>query len=134
MDPKGAAVDEDPVFKGVMRAAPAVAWEDGYSERVPVDVHPKVRVPDSRPNEVLEERAMCSQEKSGLAWEELPWHLHCMRRDRGKAGLARYAVLAKLVEAACVVSYSVLLDLLGKFVFEFLLFCIRRPQGLPWSR
>ena len=65
VDPKDAAVDVDPAFDGVMRAAPAAAWEDSYSEYVPVDVHPEVRVPDARPNEVVEVRVMCSQEKGG---------------------------------------------------------------------
>ena len=112
-----------------MRAAPAVAWEDSDSERVPMDVHPEVFVPDARPNEVLEVRFMCSQEKSGYAWEELSWHLRCMHRDRGEASCsARYAVLesssspvvwVELVEAFCDVSNSVLLDMLGKFVLEF---------------
>ena len=63
--PKGADVDEDPVFDCVMRAAQAVAWEDSYSERAPVDARPEVHVPDARPNEVPEVRIMCSQEKSG---------------------------------------------------------------------
>ena len=77
---------------------------------------------------------MCSQEKSGYAWEELPWHLPCMRRDRGEASCgARYAVLesssspvawVELVEASRDVSYSVLLDLLGKFVLEFFLLSV----------
>ena len=72
---------------------------------------------------------MRSPEKRGCAWEELPWHLRCMRRDRGEASWsARYAVLesssspvawVELVEAPRDVSYSVLLDLLGKFVLEF---------------
>ena len=66
-DPKGSAVDVELASGGVMRAAPAVAWEDSYFERVPVDVRPEVRVHDARPNEVLEERALCSQEKSGCA-------------------------------------------------------------------
>ena len=40
VDPKDAAVDVDLVVEDVMRAAPAVAWEDSHSERVPVGVHP----------------------------------------------------------------------------------------------
>ena len=76
-------------------------------------------------------------------WEELLWHLSYMRRGRGEVGCgAGYAVLecspmpvawAELVEAACGVSYSVLLDLFGKFILVFWLFCIRRPQCLYWS-
>ena len=31
---KGAAVDVDLAYEDVMRVAPAVAWEDSYSERV----------------------------------------------------------------------------------------------------
>ena len=92
--PKSSAVDVGLVFGDSMRAAPAVAWEDTYPERVPVDVQPEVRVSNARPNEVLEERALCSQEKSGSAWEEFTWHLRCMRRDPGEAGCgARNAVL-----------------------------------------
>ena len=88
------SVEVDSVFEGVMRAAPAVAWEDSHSERVPVGVHLEVCVPDGRPNEIHEVRAMYSQEKSSLAWEELMWHLSCMRRYRGEAGCgASYAVL-----------------------------------------
>ena len=94
VDPRSTAVDVDLVLEGAMRAAPAVAWEDSHSECAPVGVILEVCVPDARPNEVLEVRVMCSQEKGGYAWEELPWHLRCMRRDRGEAGCgARYAVL-----------------------------------------
>ena len=75
VDPKGAAVDVDLVFDGTIRAAPAVAWEDSYFESAPVDVHLEVRVSDTRPNEVNEARAMCSQEKSGCAYKELLWRL-----------------------------------------------------------
>ena len=64
VDPKSTAVDVELVFEGVMRAAPAVAWEDSHSERAPVDVDLEVYVPDARPNEALEVRVMCSQEKS----------------------------------------------------------------------
>ena len=85
VDPKGAAIEEDSVFEGVLRAAPEVAWGDSHSERVPVGVHLGVCVPDARPYEVQEARAMCSQEKSGCAWKELPWHLRCMRWGRGEA-------------------------------------------------
>ena len=93
VDAKDAGVEVDSEFEGVMRAAPAVAWEGGHSERVPVGVHIRVCVPGVRPNEVLEVRVMCSQEKSSYALEERPWHLRCMRRDRGEASSsARYAV------------------------------------------
>ena len=68
VDAKDAAVEVDSVFEGAMRAAPAVAWEDSHSERVPVGVHLEVCVPDARPNEVSEVRVMCTQEKSGCAW------------------------------------------------------------------
>ena len=66
-----------------------------------------------------------------------------MRRDRGEESWsARYAVLesssspvawVELVEAPRDVSYSVLLDLLGKFVLEFWLFCICRLVRQPVS-
>ena len=79
-----------------------------------------------------------------LSLERIAVAPQLLRRGRGEAGCgAGYAVLecspspvawAKLVEAACDVSYSVLLDLFGKFVLEFWLFCIRRPQCLHWSR
>ena len=65
VDPKGAAVDVGLVFEGAIRAASAVAWEDSYSKRVPVDVNPEVGVLDARPNEVLEVKVMCSHENSG---------------------------------------------------------------------
>ena len=144
VDTKGAAVDVDMVIEGVMRAAPAVAWEDSHSERVPVGNHLEVCVPDARPNGVLEVRAMCSQEKTGCAWEELPWYLRCMRRDCGEASSsAHYAFLesssspvawVELFEASRDVSCSVLLDLLGMFVLEFLfvfpLLALVRPLAL----
>ena len=72
VDPMEAAVERDPVFEGVIRAAPAVAWENRHSEIVPVGVQLGVCVPDARPNEVLEVRVMCSQEKSGYALQERP--------------------------------------------------------------
>ena len=65
VDPKDSAVDEDPVFEVAMRAAPAAAWEVSFSERVPVYDLPEVRIPDARPNDVLEVSAMCSPEKGG---------------------------------------------------------------------
>ena len=38
VDPKDAGVEVGSVFEGVMRAAPAVAWEDSHSERAPVSI------------------------------------------------------------------------------------------------
>ena len=67
VDPKDAAVDVDLVFEDLMRAAPAVAWENSHSERVAVDVHREVCVPDARSNEDPEVRAMCFQEKGVAA-------------------------------------------------------------------
>ena len=75
LDAKAAGVEVDLVFEGAVRAAPAIAWEVSHSERVFVGVHLKVCAPDVRPNEVLEVKVMCSQEKSGCAWKERPWHL-----------------------------------------------------------
>ena len=45
VDPKSTAVDVDLVFEGAIRAAPAAAWEESHSKRVPVDVHLEVFVP-----------------------------------------------------------------------------------------
>jgi len=48
---KEAGVDVDLEFEGVVREAPAIAWEVSHSERVSMGVDLKVRFPDVRPNE-----------------------------------------------------------------------------------
>ena len=50
---KEAGIEVDLEFEGVVRAAPAIAWEVSHSERVSMGVHLEVRVPDLRPNELF---------------------------------------------------------------------------------